>query len=93
MVYTNDNDDGKSEDRESTEDAPANDVDLEKTRSITRWLDTSDHSDEPDTFPKARRSDTSKENENTGIYENTSHENFSETQFFYIRNDFEGLRQ
>ena len=71
-IYTNDNDDGKSEDRESTENAPANDVNLEKTRSITRWLDTSDHFDEPDTFPKARRSDTSKENENMGVYENTS---------------------
>ena len=41
-------------------------------QSITRWLDTSDHFDEPETFPKAQRSGTSKENENAGIYENTS---------------------
>ena len=47
-IYTNDNDDGKSKDRE-------------KTESITRWLDTSDHSDQLETFLKVRQSDASKE--------------------------------
>lgn len=73
-VYTNNTDDDrKSEDRESTEEVSTkNDVELEKKQSITKWLDTSDQSDDPESFPKVRRSDTNKESENAGRYENTS---------------------
>ena len=73
-VYTNNTDDDrKSEDRESTEEVPTkNDVELEKKQSITRWLDNSDQSDDPESFPKVRRSDTNKESDNAGRYENTS---------------------
>ncbi len=53
-----DNEDEKSEGRESTEDATTDDVELDKRQSVTRWLDTSDNSDDPETFPKTQRSET-----------------------------------
>lgn len=64
-----DNEDGKSDDRESADDAPTDDVVLDKKQSITRWLGTSDNSNEPEAFSKVRRSE---DNERSGKCENNS---------------------
>ena len=66
LTNNDDNEDEKSDDRESAEEAPKDDVELDKKQSITRWLDISDNSEEPEFFSNSRRSETAASKDSAG---------------------------